>query len=563
MTPETKTCQNCKQDFTVEPADFDFYKKIDVPTPTWCPLCRFKRRNIWRNERVLFRRPDSLTGKEIFSGIPPQVKAKVYDIDYWRSDNWDPMDYGREYDFSRPFFEQFRELHNATPWPSRVILDLVNSDYSDQASFLKNSYLCFNADYIENSAYVVRAAYVKDSLDMLDGSRAELSCGSTLFLDLFKTHFSSNCIECSEVWCSKDLVGCMSCVGCVGLRKKSYYIFNQPYSKEEYAEKVKELRLNTYSGLQGVLRKMREIAMTRPVRFMRGIQNVGSTGDNMAHTKNCKECWGVNVGQDLKYCQIVTRKVEDCYDYTVWGDSASRIYECMTCGIEVNDLKFCFDCWPSSNALTYSMRCRSSSNLFGCMSLKKKEYCILNKQYSKEGYEAMIKKIRAHMDAMPYVDTRGLVYKYGEFFPPEFSPFSYNETILQDLFPLTEKIATEQGFFWREQPSKEFAPTVQAAALPDDIDNITDNVLKEIIACVDCGKAYRIIRMEFDILKKLRIPLPRSCQQCRYMAQAKLIEPPVFYDRQCSKCQAPFRTSIKPERPELVYCEKCYQDLAT
>ena len=52
--------------------------------------------------------------------------------------------------------------------------------------------------------------------------------------------------------------------------------------------------------------------------------------------------------------------------------------------------------------------------------LKRKQYSILNKQYSKEEYE----KLRAHiiedMKKNPYVDSLGRVYTYGEFFSPGF-----------------------------------------------------------------------------------------------------------------------------------------------
>lgn len=117
MSSETKNCQNCKSSFVIEPEDFNFYEKIKVPPPTFCPNCRMFRRLIWRNERKFFRRSDSLTGKEIFSGFPSQVEATVYEVEYWRSDAWDPLEYGLEYDFSRSFFEQFRELLYTVPWP--------------------------------------------------------------------------------------------------------------------------------------------------------------------------------------------------------------------------------------------------------------------------------------------------------------------------------------------------------------------------------------------------------------------------------------------------------------
>ena len=116
---ETKNCQNCKQNFTIEPDDFSFYEKMKVPPPTWCSECRMVRRLVFRNERNLFRRKDALTGKDSFSGFPAEANLQTYENTYWHGDAWDPMDYGVDYDFSRPFFQQFYELLSKVPLPAR------------------------------------------------------------------------------------------------------------------------------------------------------------------------------------------------------------------------------------------------------------------------------------------------------------------------------------------------------------------------------------------------------------------------------------------------------------
>ena len=56
MNQETKQCQNCKQEFTIEPDDFAFYEKMGVPAPVLCPSCRFQRRCLFRNEMTLYNR---------------------------------------------------------------------------------------------------------------------------------------------------------------------------------------------------------------------------------------------------------------------------------------------------------------------------------------------------------------------------------------------------------------------------------------------------------------------------------------------------------------------------
>jgi hypothetical protein len=74
---ETRICQNCKSEFVIEKEDFNFYEKMKVSTPTFCPLCRAERRFVFRNERKLFRNKDAFTGKEIFSIYPIESGKKI------------------------------------------------------------------------------------------------------------------------------------------------------------------------------------------------------------------------------------------------------------------------------------------------------------------------------------------------------------------------------------------------------------------------------------------------------------------------------------------------------
>src|SRR5205085_1104301 len=109
MNSETKNCQNCKNEFIIEPDDFAFYEKMKVPAPTWCPECQLMRRLSFRNERMIYKRKESGSEKEIISVYSAEKPVTVYSHEHWWSDSWDPLDYGKEYDFSRPFFGQMSE----------------------------------------------------------------------------------------------------------------------------------------------------------------------------------------------------------------------------------------------------------------------------------------------------------------------------------------------------------------------------------------------------------------------------------------------------------------------
>jgi hypothetical protein len=579
MAPENRTCQNCKNQFVIEPEDFNFYEKIQVPPPTFCPECRAIRRLGWRNEHSLFRRRDDSDGKEIIAGFPPEAQIKTYNRDYWWSDSWDALAYGRDYDFSRSFFDQYIKLMRDVPWSARSVVNLVNSDYIDQAGYCKNLYLCFNCDYVEDSAYVVRSTYVKWSLDLLQCIKDEYCYESVMVNGSNHTLYSLNCDECSDVVFSKNCVGCNHCFGCVNLRGKSYYIFNQPYSKEEYQAKIADMKLHTFTGKTKAAEEAMRFWAKFPEKFMHGIKNLDSSGEYVFNSKNARECYFAEEGENLKWIQNTYFGVKDSYDCTVAWVHSSQMYECLTCGDQNDKLRFCFDCWPGNRNLEYCISCHSSEDCFGCFGLRKKQYCIFNKQYSKEEYESLRARIVEQMQTVPYKSIRGHEYRYGEFFPPEFAPFAYNETMAQDFFPLSKEEAMAQKYEWRDPKSKDYAVTISAKDLPDDIKDAGDELAKAIIACEKCGKAYRIIDSEMQFYRSMQIPLPHHCVECRFQERNLLLNPIKLWDRDCmcegvvsgeykniaehfhgsGKCPNDFKTSYAPERPEIVYCEECYQ----
>ena len=575
--PENKVCQNCKASFTIDAQDFDFYKKIDVPPPTWCPDCRMIRRLSFRNQEKLFRGKDAHSGKEIFSMYPPEAGLKVYEDQYWLSDNWDAMEYGRDYDFSRSFFEQFRELMRDVPWDAMSGLRMVNSDYSNNATDFKNCYLCFNGSRNEDSAYCVSFSDSKNSFDCKQADHLELCYELFSASACYKTFWSTETDDSQNVWFSRNCSDLSDCFGCVNLKSKQYHIFNQPYSKEDYKKKLEEMRLDTYSGLMKARDEAYKFWEQFPVKYMRSIMNVNVDGEFIFNSKNVHQSYHIGGAENVKYSFNLFDKVADCYDYCSWGEGAQMIYESLIVGDGVKNLKFCYECWPSSQNMEYSAHCRSSSDCFGCFGLKKKQYCIFNKQYSKEEYFSLRERIIKHMNEIPYTDKRGNIYRYGEFFPSEFSAFAINETIVDQCLPMEKEKALSLGFNWREPNPREFQTTIKAADLPDSLTDTTDAICKEIVGCMKCQRAYRIIPMEFQFYKLVNMPLPRICHECRLRERVEKFMPPMkWYPMQCmcdyviyknfdkhnnhpdGQCPNEFLTTHIPDGGEIVYCEQCY-----
>lgn len=534
----------------------------------------------WMNERNLYRVKDAATGQEIFSGIPPQSGIGSYESGYWWSDAWDSMEYGREYDFSRTFFEQLRDLTHQVPWPARNVTRLVASEYSNNAGALKNCYLCFNGGDNEDCAYLIDAYKSRNSFDISTTEQVELSYQSVEVADSYRSYFSIYCDKINDVWFSRDLTGCTNCFGCVNLRNKQYYIFNKPHTKEEYVEKLKSMRLDTHSGLEKAKKEVLAFWKEFPYKFYHGIQNVNVSGECLHNAKNVHISYDVEDIEDSKYCFDVSMGVKDSYDFSTWGDKCERMYEVNGSGEGCKDVKFTFNCWPAISDIEYSVECHSSSNLFGCVGLTKKSYCIFNKQYTPEEYFLLREKIIEHMNSMPYTDAKGRVYRYGEYFPPEHSPFSYQETIANDYFPLPKEKVLERGFVWRDIEPRVFQATLKAGDIPDAIGDVSDSILQDILECTSCSKAYRIIPQELQFLRSNGLPIPRECWECRYAFRRALRNQPHYTIRTCmcsggvserevyqnqnphfhdsQSCPNTFLTSFSPQDSSVVYCEECY-----
>lgn len=584
MTAETRTCQNCKSAFIIEPEDFDFYEKVKVPPPTFCPECRAQRRMTWRNERSLYKRECGLCKKSIISIYKPQSPYTVYCHTCFRSDDWDPLAYEREYDFSKPFFLQFSELQKTVPRLYAMVTECVDSEYVNGAAYNKNCYLIFASDHDEDSAYSHSIFYCKNVFDCLGVHHGEYSIGSIDCEKINTCFYSQDCIDSYSLYLCKNCSGCHDCVGCVNLRNRSFCIFNEEYGKEEYYEKLGELRLGSYEHFTAVLEKARSLSVRYPVKYYHGKTTIRSIGDYLINTKNCSHVFDGQELEDCKYLYIAN-KVKDSYDGYAIVENVERNLEVISHNSSFS--KFCLSFWSGSYG-TYSDTCENCTNVFGCIGLRNKQYCVLNKQYSKEEYETLVQKIADQMNAMPFVGRNGREYRYGEYFPSEISPYAYNETVAQEFFPLKKDTVATQGYTWFEPETKSYGITRRWHDIPDDIATSDAGICGEILECAHQGKcddqcitAFRILQPEFELYRKMNLPLPRLCSNCRHYERMKRRNPLKLWRRICQcvgvtssngvykntathahgvgPCPNEFETTYAPGRPEIVYCEQCYQ----
>ncbi len=494
------------------------------------------------------------------------------------SDAWDARDYAQEYDFSRNFFEQFKDLKCCVPHRA---LDQnerngTGCEYANYCFTSKNIYLSFYAHRSENIKY--SRSFFKNNKNCMDSLVIQNNDRGYELVQASSNYNSSFLIESDQCIDSHFLYDCSNCVNCClssNLRNKSFVFKNQQLSKDEYKKTIIALNLETYSGQLRAREKFAHIAKNAIHKHAHIKNSVNAIGDFIENSKNIHHSYGLIDAENAKHVffgvntlkdsqdLIFVGNVEECYEFTSGGRGGSLIIFSLGCG-------------GGSHNLFYCDNCRGCSDCFGCEGLLKKQYCIFNKQYSKEEYEKMVEKIKKQMDEIPYVDKKGRRYAFGEYFPTEISPFAYNETVAFEEEPMAKEEIISKGYRWREPEKKSYASTMKSADLPDSVRDVADSICDEVIECpnkgdtkTQCTSAYRILSDELIFYRQMNLPIPRYCPNCRYHQRLIWKNPFRFYERECmcelsnhnheGKCKNNFETMYAPERKEKIYCKECYQ----
>ncbi len=616
---ESKKCKQCNISFNISNKDLEFYEKISpvfetphnlplsgeeleqfvasspltrgelrgvldlwnwktkylIPTPTLCPDCRQQRRLTFRNERNLYKRKCDLTWKEIISIYSPDKPYKVYSQEAWWSDDWDAMDYGTDFDFSKWFFEQYDQLLKKVPLLAIINYNSQNSLYTNYSVWNKNCYLIFSSSESEDCYYWLKCTKSNKCVD----------CSVVVDSDFcYELVDSSNCYFCSHLYncenCQKSdyMINCKNCEECFlssNLIWKKYHILNQTYDQKQYYE-TKNSILSDKLKLEELYDKLKK-----------------ETIYNEAVFTNCEDClWDNMINCKNVYNWYLNQFIEDSsytYDSTKWSNffdvnncfKAEYLLELMSSMWWYNYI-FWFSINDSSNII-YSSNMFYCSNCFWCVWLKNKEYCIFNKQYTKEQYEELVPKIIEHMMKPKHPSrlrgTKGEFYmesEWWEFFPSSISPFGYNETVAMDYFPINRTEAsspltrgelrgvfdTQENSFNRstyEPPFPKTEKIIPAEKLPENIDEIPDDILAWAIECDVTKKPFKIIKPELEFYRKYKLSIPKNHPDIRNLNRMKQRNPRKLYDRKCDKCWTDIKTTFSLDRKELVYCEKCYE----
>jgi len=350
-------------------------------------------------------------------------------------------DHGIDYDESKDIFDNLGELMQGFHFPALIrFYQNHNSDFADVVIHGKNVYMSYASIDAEDILYSCQAKnyvnHVVSSVMVFDHS--EQCYMSLSVLESYKVFFSKYILNSNNIWLSSDLVWCSECILCHGLENKSYCIENVEYKKHEYLVKKEEILKNK----QGFLKIYKTIKWA-----WKNHNSIDSSGTNLIECDSV-EWWyhsnGIHNGRNIIFVWWGNGN-ENMYDtYQAWGRKWDDFYG--VCG----GWNGASNIFYSSNinggtALFYSLFLEDCSYCIGCIGLRNKQYCILNKQYSKEQWMQKADEIFSIMQ-----DNGTL----GNFFPWHINPFYFNDTMAWLIWGFTKQQVEADGYLWRDEEIK-------------------------------------------------------------------------------------------------------------
>lgn len=545
MNSETKTCKQCGQTFSVEPDDFVLYEKVGIPPSDQCFKCRWKYLLAFWIFGKFRKTKSDLSGASIITTIPETVGVPIYSREEWISDAWDPLEYGQEYNSSKSFFEQFANFMSKVPIPHQFGTRNVNSQWCDDVWDCKSCYLCRSLANCEHLTYSYRTFGCKNSIDLAYCFDTELSYDCTFCFKCYKIKYAFDVRGCIDSQFLYDCRNVSNCFMCWNLRNKQYNILNKQYTKEEYFEKLKEYDMRSANVVEKLKKEFADIVSREAVhRENYNVKVVHSTGNFLTECKNCFKCYSLENSED---CRYLLRGLynKDCIDVIASGwaekcalaDISIRIYESIA-------LLYCGDCRYSA----YLAFCENCEYCFGCIGLRKKKYCILNKQYSEKEYHEVVEKIKEQMRKSR---------EWGTFFPPSLAYSGYNLTNAQVYFPQTKEETEKQGFLWNDIQD-ETRQGMNSNGLSDNIKDVEDTIVKKPIICEKTGWLFSIALHELEFYRQNNIPLPRQHQDHRTLERFKPLTRIESQKENCYFCKKDIEHYRDPSYQKIA-CVDCYQ----
>lgn len=561
---QERVCRLSGKKFYIRREDIDFYKKIGVALPTLCLDERLRRKFAFSSSGLFYNISD-FTGKKIVSMYLPNKEIKVYEHNIWFSDQWDPMEYGVDFNIEGSFFDQYKELNWRVP-KFALFTDETNenSDYTNNSVRLKNCYLVFNSLDGEDCYYTRTLLNSKNCFGgaLLFNCDTCYECAQAY--DSYQCFFGEDIKNCRDSYFLFDCRGCSDCFLCSNLRNRQYCFNNKQLSKEEYFKQIEKIDLGSWKVMQEFKEKFEILKSKSFYRQNHNENSVDVDGDYVLNSKNVYRSFYILNSENIAYSSGFAG-YRDSFD-TLGGGGGELCYEIVTVSTEGN-YRVLFSMFVNhSTNMEYCDSCFNCHDCFGCVGLRYKSFCIGNKQYSELEYWQELDRIKTGMLA------RG---EYGEFFSPMLSAYSYELTDAFVYGPGAGKLdeAKKYGYRFIQNNVADIESNlgqgdqifVENIDLPDNIRDVDENILGKIVIDQKNSKQFKYVAQEFVYHKKYNLALPRehpAFRRQKIMSSVLSLGFWIYddYERKCSRCQKEIISVHKSDFAGLVLCFDCYEN---
>ncbi|OGI86472.1 hypothetical protein A3A05_02885 [Candidatus Nomurabacteria bacterium RIFCSPLOWO2_01_FULL_41_12] len=544
---ETKICVDCKNEFEISSGDLNLYEKVGLVIPEQCFFCRTKQYLAFFIFGKFRKGISDLSGESLITVLPNNLRYPIYKSHEWWGDGWNPMNFGQEYDENRPFFDQLKELQEKIPRPHQVGKNNTGCDWCDDVWDSKNCYLCRSLSKCENLSYSYRVVECKDSFDLVYCFNLQNSYDSFSCHNSFNLNFSENCKDCIDSYFLFDCRNCQNCIMSWNLRNKQYYIRNKQYTKEAYEAELVKIGLDSYQNVEALKNEFKKMLQGEAVH--RENFNLKTTDSVGNYLTNCDKCVNVFTWETSQNCRNSLRGMDakDCIDqFGSWHTEASGNNSCVYGGYQLKHSS-----WSNARYSEYLDLCDEVEYCFGCVGLRKKKYCILNKQYEKDEYENLRNKIINNME------KRG---EYGKFLPYSFGLCEYNFSAGAIYFKdITEKEIVLKGGYWKNEDLSS-QDGILSASLPDSIIETDPSIKTQALICPESHYRFNISEAEYEFHKRKNFALPRLHFDLRMTKQMRKITVIKSYPYKCMYCENDIMAYYPPEWGyQKIACEECYK----
>ena len=288
------------------------------------------------------------------------------------------------------FFKELNRIIAARPKISTQVLHSENVEWGHNCYYCKNLYWSFDNLKCNDGSYVYDSMSTVDSTDVDYCTEAQLCYDSVDAFKCYNSAFLENCANLRDSWYSVRCNGGNDLFGCVGLKNKSFCIFNRQLTEQDYRQKVEEYKKWPQDKVWSVVR---DLEKRYPVTQTNEMYNENSSyGNYVYYSKNCYLCFDTSNCQDSGYLyNCVDQK--NCFDLTYCSNDNQLAYEATDSGQIFNSN---YIVWSANITDSwYLLDTANMKNCFGVSGMAHKQYMFLNRQLSKEEYERITSEVLA------------------------------------------------------------------------------------------------------------------------------------------------------------------------